>query len=130
MPARRRATLPKLPQLPTGPRPGGGVRTPRIPRQRRTAESQRPYPPPPPGYLYSLGEWIVEWYLTRVKGWKKIGAAGDDYTTTTLVPGRSFWQQVRVPALGIFVNTDETRLDFVIPQGAGGQVRSIALDPF
>lgn len=126
----RRATLPKLPQLPSAPRAGSGVKTPRIPRQRRTAEAQRPYPPPPPGYLYSLGEWVVEHYLTRIKGWQKIGATDDDYTTTVPVSGRSFWQQVRVPALGIFVNTDETRIDFLVPQGRGAPVRSIALDPY
>jgi hypothetical protein len=128
MPARqRRAKLPKLPQLPGAPRVSG-LKTPRIPRQRRTAESQRPYPPPPPGYLYSLGEWVVEDYLTRVKGWQKIGGGEED--TPVPIPQRSFYQQVRVKALSIFVNTDETRIDFLIPQGTGGSMRAIALDPY
>ena len=126
----RRATLPKLPQLPSAPRAGGGVKTPRIPRQRRTAEAQRPYPPPPQDWLYSLGEWVVYYFLTRIKGWQKIGATDDDYSTTTVIPGRTFYQQVRIPALGIFVNTDETRLDFVVPQSRGGAWRSVGIDPF
>lgn len=125
----RRATLPKLPQLPSAPRVSG-VKTPRIPRQRRTAEAQRPYPPPPADWLYSLGEWVVFFYLTRIKGWQKIGTTDDDYSTTTVIPGRTFYQQVRVHALSIFVNTDETRIDFLCPQGAGSMVRAIALDPY
>src|SRR6187402_137921 len=105
MPARqRRAQLPKLPQLPAGPRVSG-LKTPRVPRQRRTAESQRPYPPPPAGYLYSLGEWIVEYYLTKIKGWQKIGGDLDAGNTPVPIPQRSFYQQVRVPALSIFINT-------------------------
>lgn len=126
----RRTTLPKLPQLPAAPRVGAYTGLLRVPRQRRTAESARPYPPAPPGYLYSLGEWITEWYLTRILGYKKINAAGEDeYSTAVVIPRRSFFQQVRVQALAIFLNTDETRIDFLVPQG-GGQIRSIALDPY
>lgn len=129
MPARqRRAQLPKLPQLPAGPRVSG-LKTPRVPRQRRTAESQRPYPPPPADWLYSLGEWVVFYYLTRIKGWQKIGSTDDDYTTTTAVKGRTFFQQVRVHALSIFVNTSETRIDFLVPLGSGGSWQAIAIDP-
>lgn len=130
MPARqRRAKLPKLPQLPGAPRVSG-LKTPRIPRQRRTAESQRPYDDPPTDWLYSLGEWVVYYYLTKIKGWQKIGGDLDSGDTPVPIPQRSFYQQVRVRALSIFVNTDETRIDFLIPQGTGGSVRAIALDPY
>lgn len=125
----RRATLPKLPQLPAAPRVAAYTGLTRVPRQRRTAESQRPYPPPPDGYLYSLGEWVVEFYLTRIKGLKKVGQDNDEYTTAAVIPGRSFFRQVSIAALGIFINTDETRIDFLIPQGPGGVTRAIALDP-
>jgi hypothetical protein len=86
----RRATLPRLPQLPGPTRPPELAGLLRIPRERRTQESQRPYPPPPPGYLYSLGEWVVEYHLTRHLGYKQIGPENGDYTTTAVVPGKSF----------------------------------------
>lgn len=126
----RRATLPRLPQLPGPTRPPELAGLLRIPRARRTQESTRPYPPPPPGYLYSLGEWVVEYHLTRHLGYKQIGPENGDYTTTAVVPGKSYFRQARVRGLGIFVNTDDTRIDFLIPQGAGAHIRAIALDPY
>jgi hypothetical protein len=126
----RRTSLPQLPSLPTPARAPSLTPLVRVPRQRRTAESNRPYPPKPDGYLYSLGEWVVEYYLTRIKGYKKIGQDGDEYTTTAVIPNRSFFRQVQVRGLGIFVNTDDTRIDFLIPQGAGVALRDIAIDPY
>ena len=118
----RRATLPTLPQLPSAPRPAGAaaVKGFHVPRPRRGRSALTAYPPPPPGFPGPLAEWVVIWYLTTVKGWKRIGQGSPP------IPGRSFYYQVRVAGLGIFVNTNETRVDFLIPLGRG---LTIALDP-
>lgn len=125
---RRGTSLPRLPQLPTPPRPVGASKIVgfKIPRPRNTRESLRPYPPPPAGWLGPLDEWIVTFYLTTKKGWKKVGPGSPP------IPGKSFYYQVRIPALSIFVNTDNTRVDFLIPlgYGSGGGYNTIALDPY
>lgn len=125
---RRGTSLPRLPQLPAPPRPVGASKIVgfKIPRPRNTRESLRPYPPPPAGWLGPLAEWIVVWYLTTQKGWKQVGPGSPP------IPGKSFYYQVRIPALSIFVNTNNTRVDFLIPlgYGSGGGYNTIAFDPY
>jgi len=125
----RRTSLPKLPNLPSPPRPRGAAKTPgvRIPRPRQGREALRAYPPPPADWVNPLDEWVVYYYLTQRKGWKKIGEGSPP------IAGRSFYYQVRVPALSVFVNTRDTRIDFLIPlgRGSGGAGYSaIAIDPY
>lgn len=116
--------LPSLPALPGNP-PRNAPPAPRaaLPkRDRVTEKSLTPYPPKPAWFVNSLAEWVVYWYLTTVKHWKRIGP-------NPPVLGRSFFYQVSIPALGIFTKTGSTRIDFLIPQGSG-PYKAIAIDPY
>jgi len=126
--SRRTISLPRLPQLPSAPRPVGSSKIVgfKIPRPRNTREALRGYPPPPADWPGPLAEWVVAWYLTTRKGWKRIGPGSPP------IPGKSYYYQVPIPALGVFVNTQDTRVDFLIPlgYGSGGGYNTIAIDPF
>lgn len=117
----------RLPALPTirghasrGPTPPPRAALPR--RERVTQKSLTPYPPKPAWFRNSLAEWVVYWYLTAIKKWKRIGP-------NPPVLGASFFYQVSIPALGIFTKTESTRIDFLIPQGSG-PYKAIAIDPY
>ena len=124
---RRTTSLPRLPQLPTPPRAVGASKIVgvRVPRPRNTREALRGYPPPPADWKGPLAEWVIAWYLTTRKGWKRIGPGSPP------ILGKSYYYQVRIPALGIFTNTNDTRVDFLIPLGyGGGGYNLIAIDPY
>jgi hypothetical protein len=119
-------TLPSLPRLdlPSVPELGGGPR-----RERYSLRPGTPYPPPPPGFLNSLAEWVVMWWLTE--GRATIGQPTLQRVGPAQEPerGRTFFYQVRVPVLGVFAQTEATRVDFLIPGYGGRATRGCASTP-
>lgn len=119
-----RGPLP-LPKLPSPPRPAalaGGARPPR--GGGFTQESFRGYPEPPAWFVNSRAEWVVYWYLTARKGWKRVTNGSPP------VRGRTFFYQVSIPALGIFTKTESTRVDFLIPGLGAAGYEALAIDPY
>lgn len=120
-------TLPAMPRLdlPSVPELGGGPR-----RERYRLRPATPYPPQPPGFLNSLAEWVVMWWLTE--GRATIGQPTLQRVGPAQEPerGRTFFYQVRVPVLGVFAQTEETRVDFLIPGYGGAGYEGLCLDPY
>lgn len=94
-------------------RPYAGGRTlpgaPLIQRTKKVPKGQ-PYPNPPPTWTASVGEWVVYWYLTRVKKY---------------VEKQDFYYQSPVFAPYLFSSRDFTRVDFLIDFGPQSQAAPI-----
>lgn len=111
--------IPRPPRLASPPTLPGAPRVRRA--DRLTAASARAYPPKPARFRGPETEWACWWFLTAVKGF---------------APGRDFFFQAPLPALGVFVR-GFTRVDFLIPFGPGlkggmavrGGRRGIVWDP-
>lgn len=104
-------------------RPYAGGRTlPGAPLIGRTVKpkNQQPFPNPPKTWTASVGEWVVYWYLTRVKRY---------------VENQDFYYQAPVFAPYLFTSRDFTRVDFLIdfgPQSQAapiGDYRALCFDP-
>ena len=100
-----------------------------LPRNRYRLTDDPPWLTPPDGWMQSLAEWVVWWWLTE--GRRSIGQP-------TLRPvgrgspperGRTFFFQVEVPNLGNF-QSEVTRVDFLIPGYGDAAYEALAIDPY
>lgn len=111
--------LPSVPELAGGP-----------PRTRYKLQPELPYPPPPPGFLHSMEEWVTLYYLTTARltfcgerNLKRVGPGQEP------VRGETFFFQVNVPVLGVFAQTEATRIDFLLPGFGSAGYEGLCLDP-
>lgn len=88
--------------------------------RRQTVKRVQPFPNPPRWWQGPRTEWIVYWYLTKVKRWQE---------------DKDFYYQAPVFAPFLFSSRDFTRVDFLIdfgPASEAGQIgryRALGLDP-
>lgn len=113
-------------RLPTVPEFAGALRVPR-PRLAYPLG----YPPPPPGFVNSLAEWVVMYYLTTARA---ILGNGPNlrllHGVAPVEPRRSFFYQISPPVLGVFSRTEATRVDFLCPGFGSAGYQAVAIDPY
>lgn len=82
---------------------------------------QQVYPPMPPTWAKSEGEWIVYWYLSEYKHWRE---------------GTDFFFDTRIFVQALLRGLPLTQVDFLIDLGPGspagqlGWYTALVLDPF
>lgn len=110
----------KPPTLPRPRLPGHGVAgAPAAPRPHTPTHTYI-FPPPPPEWLASIGEWIVFWYLDRVKRWTY---------------GQTWYYNSRLFLPYFYTSKDFTQADFIVDLGPSSQAgmltpyTALVLDP-
>lgn len=79
------------------------------------------YPPVPDSWGYSEGEWIIYWYLSKVKGF---------------APERDFYHQAFAYVPFLFARKTDTSADFLIPYGFNSRLgfntdyQALIFDPY
>jgi hypothetical protein len=93
---------------------------PKLPKVRELGVSQ-PYGDMPDWWQYSLGEWIVYWYLVYVKHF---------------VPEKDFYHQSIAFVPFLYQDIDVTQADFLLdygpdtPLGVSNRYKALIFDPF
>jgi hypothetical protein len=111
----------RLPSLP------GDFPTPR--RERLRLQDATPYPPKPDWYAQSEPQWVCYWWLSQGRKSRGLPTLRPVGPNAPPERGATFFHEVRIPVLGIFARTEETRVDFLIPGYGGAGYDALAIDP-
>lgn len=116
-PRRQSTQNPKIARVET---PGRTLEGPKV----KPTKAPKPlgiWPNPPAEWGYSLGEWIVKWYLQERRHF---------------VEGTDYYHQSFAYVPFLFANTNRTNVDFVIPYGPGTKLginfrfKALIFDPY